>query len=155
MNNRKIKATVIVGFLLLSIALAAESVAASVPTPTPAKHCTLKVIDSTRTETIEFTLGDTIGLSWTADGPTDIVVTNDATNGIVHQVLNAPAVGSDTFTATAAGDYTVTVYGHGTLHMIDLDTYFVTPESAFGALALMGAGFAAVGTIAIVKRKKA
>ena len=153
--NSRVVSFIVLGMFILatvfSVGIASGVVAPVDPT---AKHCTLLITNSADVATVEFPLGATVFISWSADGTVDIEVKNDATNEVVYSQYGAAMTGEDSFVPPSPGDYTVYVNGLNT-KIINIDTFFVVPESVLGSLAALGAGVAAFGTVAVVKRKRA
>jgi hypothetical protein len=106
----------------------------------------------------QFDIGETITINWNADpeGSTvDITIYNEAGNPIGYSWsgLTNDKSGTISFTASAKGVYYIDVTGVSVRFPVAVGTVLVVPESAFGALAAVGAGLAAFGSVAIIKRK--
>jgi hypothetical protein len=112
-----------------------------------------------------FNPGDTVTIKWHAtykDGTTDAACTVDIkivkTDGSTLVTLvtgGATPDGSTTWTAVAGYYYIVCEGAVSYVYPIAVASIFILPESALGTLMATTAGFAAFGTIAIVKRKRA
>ncbi len=107
-----------------------------------------------------FELGEEITINWNAypeDSTVDITVYNEAGNpiGFSWSGKTNGDSGTISFTASAKGVYYIDVTGVSVRFPVAVGTVLVVPESAFGALAAVGAGLAAFGSVAIIKRKRA
>jgi hypothetical protein len=141
--NNKIRLITSISIFLLVFTMATGIASAKVV-------ATITIYDETGTQTVEFPVGEVVGISWTANGPIDISVVYDVTNNVVLFIDNAPTPGSTTYIPQSGGDYSVYVYGHGTATVRGYGSFFAAPESAFGALAALGACF--VGFMIFKKR---
>lgn len=105
-----------------------------------------------------FNPGQTVYIYWNvgpSDGTVDIYIVNTAGATIVTIGTNlGPGAQPQTWTPTAPGYYYVVAKGAVEYYYpIAVASIFILPESAFGTIMATTAGFAAFGTIAIVKRK--
>jgi hypothetical protein len=154
--NKKLMAAMLIGAFLLTLALAGLAYA-DTGTAT-ASNCQISIQDANGTPKLTFNLGDPIHIKWLADGSVNIEVKCLSTGKTYDHY--GPYTDSNTwndwiFSPTDAGRYKVYVNGNEESEIISVGSFFVVPESVFGALAAVGAGFAAFGTVTLVKRKKA
>jgi hypothetical protein len=109
-----------------------------------------------------FNPGDTVTIKWHATlqdgtaGTVDIkIVKTDGSTLVTLVTGGAGPDGSTTWTAVAGYYYIVCEGAVSYVYPIAVASIFILPESALGTLMATTAGFAAFGTIAIVKRKRA
>jgi plastocyanin len=101
--------------------------------------------------------GQQIWVFWTQSPPSTVVEVKVLSPGgttVIDQTnLQASASGTPTFTVTQAGTYYVLILGANNIVLqtktIASATIFAMPESVFGALAAVGAGFAAFAVVKI------
>jgi hypothetical protein len=160
---KKIMPVAILIFLFsFTLAIGLSQARSVAPTAT---DCTLQVQDAAGHLKVKFAFQEQVYLSWLADGTIDIQVKPRLTGGgfgdSIHSLYSAGTadpegsnnyIGNDNFMPPAPGRYAVIVNGVDS-ETIEIDSFTVLPESAFGALTAIGACFAAIGTIAVVKQK--
>jgi hypothetical protein len=118
-----------------------------------ANNCTLVVRnDVTNVQSATYLPTDYIELVWSADGTVDIEVRNRDTNALVFSSYGDVASGAASIGQLSPGKYKVTVNG-ALAETINVDTFFVVPESILGSVMALSAGIAAFGAFAVVKRK--
>ena len=119
--------------------------------------------DATHYEQQTFSTGQTVYIFWNSqidgnalDHGTVVITIVDLDTSAVVYGPTAPLDFSAqpiTWVPTVSGNYAVELNGKYILP-IQVASIFVFPEYAIGALAAVGAGVAAFGTVRIVKRKK-
>ena len=152
MKTKKIAVLTLLSFLFITSTLMAAPVNAC-PDPT-ATDCTLAVFNEAGKLKSNFGFGEAINVTWSADGIVDIDIHQGTETGPVITYLHgADPEGSEKFDL-GPGKYWIVATGAVGLQ-VNVDTVFVAPESVLGALSAVGACFLAVGTVAMVKRKRA
>lgn len=160
MAKKKLLSAILLSMLPFSFALA-DGAAHSTPNAISATVSVKAAIDGSGPDIVEIPVGIPLYVFWDS-APTGSTVTINivAPDGFTisnpdFEVENAPIM----FTPDQQGTYYVVVYGASDsilqIPIKALATVNVVPESAFGALAAVGAGLAAFGSVAIIKRKRA
>jgi hypothetical protein len=117
---------------------------------------------------INFLVGQEVHINWAvgSSSTVNIQVTYQSLTGAVVPLANwetgigvpqSSFNGQIFFVPTQAGTYYVHLLGSAggaTTYEITTASVFVAPESVFGALSAIGAGVAAFGTVAIIKKRK-
>jgi hypothetical protein len=173
MNKTKISRIAAIAILSLLLIAAAMSLAAATgPTATTGNVWT-QAVASPRDSTSEvqtFGVGQTVYIFWNSEiagtfpltsGTVVITVVDLDTNTVVfgptaqlsYNLATPSAQTPVTWVPAANGNYAVELNGKFIVP-IEVASVFVFPEYAIGALAAVGAGLAAFGTVRIVRRKK-
>jgi len=117
----------------------------------PATWATISIEDTNGAQKVEFALGETVVLRWTANGEVDIIVTyyeteDDPTGDPTpFEWYNQASPGTVSFEPEAVGFYEVSCTGATKTRLLAYGTFFVIPESLLGTLMATFAGFAAFG----------
>ncbi|MCW4044509.1 MAG: hypothetical protein NWE94_03215 [Candidatus Bathyarchaeota archaeon] len=125
-----------------------------------ATWATISVEDSSGKQKVEFDVGETVYLKWTANGDVDIVVTyyeteDDPTGDPTSfNWYNQPSSGTVSFEPDAVGFYEVSCTGATKKRLLAYGTFFVIPESILGTLMATAACFAAFGAFRYNRSKK-
>jgi len=152
---RKIKVAIALLVGLMVFALTATVVHAA-----PATVASVWTTDSSNTLTNNFSVGNTVYIHWTVgnDGGTVNIYVVDASLVVVATVGSNVGVGSSPLTwiaNVAPGNYYIVVQGALSLFFpIAVASIFVVPESALGTVMAATVGFAAFGTVALVKQRR-
>lgn len=109
-------------------------------------------------------LGSTVFVFWTGVSPPAIgtvyVTIYDPNGNMVSSTgpWTPAQSGTPSFVANIPGNYLIVFDGFPSYHLITTQvagvSLFVLPESVFGTIAAVGAGFAAVGTVKLYRKRK-
>jgi hypothetical protein len=109
-------------------------------------------------------LGSTVYVFWTgvsppATGTVYVTIYNPDGSMLSTSGPYTPAQsGTPSFVASLPGNYYIVLDGYPSYHLVTTFvagvSLFVLPESVFGTLAAVGAGFAAVGTVKLYRKRK-
>jgi hypothetical protein len=134
----------------LAIALVGSLASATV---VEARTVDITIADQSGNVREDFVLGETVVISWTANGAFNMIITDANGNQVPGaEWSNLGTTGSVEFTPASPGDYYVEAAN--SRRTISIEYFFVMPESILGGISAIGACFAALGTVAVVKSKK-
>jgi len=115
---------------------------------------TLHTTDASGTDKVEFGMGETVHISWTADGTVNIRVEFEDGSIVGGPWLNKPSTGEMDFTPSKTGYYAIYCTGAQT-RLIAYGTIFVVPEVPLGTIMAIIASLGALGVFGTVKLKQA
>jgi hypothetical protein len=153
--KEKLRLLTLLGVLLVALTLTVGSVSAVAPPD--ATNAIIFASDTEGNPKMNFDGVETIRITWVANGLIDIEIHQGTIDGPIvtglPDMTDLPATGHVDLTL-APGTYFIVGTGAEAVQVCS-GSIFVAPESVLGALSAIGACFLAVGTITIVKRKRA
>jgi hypothetical protein len=159
------KSAIGIMFVLIIISLASVSMVGAQQVPPP--YGFVFTTTASGAYSINFIVGQQVHINWMAGSTNtvNIYVTYQTETGAIFPLANDDGIdvpqtslnGIIYFVPDQPGYYYIHLmgaYGGDTTYQISTAQVLVAPESVFGALSAIGAGVAAFGTVAIVKKRK-
>jgi hypothetical protein len=166
-RRKKLKAARISVICLLTIIILGASlslVGANVPPPTATSGSVwTSNVNNPNVHVNSFVVGQSIYIFWSTElngvtgGTVNIAIYNVDTDAEVYVFPGGPFTLNEQpkiWVPTEPGTYQIVLNGKFLTRPVAVATVLVAPESVFGALSAVGAGVAAFGAFAVIKKRK-